>query len=120
MTPDDPYHVLGVGRDASDDEIRAAFRAAIRRAHPDRSKAKADHQSITALTDAWRLLHDPVRRASFDEGDRPVARKNSPSDRWEPVHVHTSVLIKRLFLVTLLLTVVALSVLFLVAMAQSG
>ena len=122
MSADDPYSVLGVDRDASDEEIRAAFRDAIRRAHPDRIGAKANPQSITALIDAWRLLRDPVSRARFEE-NRPRIDDAVPGDQlpgWQPVEARTSLLIKRLFLVTLILSLAAICVLFVIAMAQSG
>jgi DnaJ like chaperone protein len=37
---DDPYAVLGVRHDASDAEVRAAWRAALSEAHPDRARAR--------------------------------------------------------------------------------
>ena len=123
MGPDDPYQVLGVDRDASDDQIRAAFRDAIRRAHPDRIGAKANHQSVTALVDAWRFLRVPANRAGFEGSDRPGTHGAEPSDQlsgWQPVEVRSSLVIKRLFLIAIILTVVAICVLFVIAMAQSG
>ena len=123
MSSDDPYRILGVDHDASDQQIRAAFRSAIRQAHPDRNGARTDHQTITALIDAWRLLADPARRAGLDQGDRPNHHGVRPGDQVtgsQPVGAHTSLLIKRLFLITLTLTVAAVCVLLVIAMAQSG
>jgi curved DNA-binding protein CbpA len=122
MRSQDPYRILGVGRDASDGQIRAAFRDAIRRAHPDRNGARVDPRSITALVDAWRVLGDPVRRARSDEGYRPDRHGVMPSGQvtWQPMRVRTSLLIKRLFVIALALAVAAACVLFVIAMAQSG
>ena len=123
MGSDDPYRILGVDRDASEEQVRAAFRDAIRRAHPDRTGTRADPGSITALVDAWRLLGDPVRRARFDEGGRTGRHgviSSAQVTGWRPVGAHTSLMIKRVFLITLTLTVAATCVLFVIAMAQSG
>jgi hypothetical protein len=123
MGPDDPYSILGIDRDASDEQIRAAFRDAIRRSHPDRIGAKASHQSITALIDAWRLLRDPANRARLEECDRPGVHSVVPSDPLagsQPVAARTCLLMKGLFLITWILTVAAVSILFVIAMAQSG
>lgn len=123
MDADDPYDVLGVDRDATDDQIRAAFRGAIRRAHPDRIGTEANHRSITALVDAWRLLRDPAMRAGFDEGHARGVHGTLPSDRppgSQLVEMRASVLIRRLFLVATIATVAAIGALFLIAMTQSG
>jgi DnaJ-class molecular chaperone len=121
-SPGDPYSILGVDRDASNDQIRAAFRDAIRRAHPDRSGETANHQSVIDLIDAWKVLRDPTSRAALDRNQRPGDRGALPSDEigWQPIEVRTSQLVKRLFLITMILTIAAISVLFVIAMAQSG
>jgi DnaJ-class molecular chaperone len=68
--PPDPYAVLGVAHDASQDEISHAFRALLRRHHPDtRGEVSADAASDLALRDvvaAYGVLRDPIRRAAYD------------------------------------------------------
>jgi curved DNA-binding protein CbpA len=68
--PPDPYAVLGVARDASQDEISHAFRALLRRHHPDtRGELSADDTADLALRDvvaAYGVLRDPIRRAAYD------------------------------------------------------
>jgi hypothetical protein len=59
----DPYEVLGVRRTASATEIRAAYRAAARRLHPD-TGGSAD--AMQRLNVAWQVLRDPGRRAEYD------------------------------------------------------
>jgi outer membrane protein assembly factor BamB len=59
----DPYAALGVGRDASGDEIRRAFRQAAKAAHPD---AGGDSMVFRQLSAAVEELLDPVRRAALD------------------------------------------------------
>jgi len=57
------YEVLGVPPHASAEEIRAAYRRAARRHHPD---AGGDPRRMSDLNAAWRVLGDPVRRARYD------------------------------------------------------
>ena len=66
------YEVLGVAPDATDDEIRSAFKDLARRHHPDRTAGAppADRvrseELIRSVNDAWAVLSVPVRRASYD------------------------------------------------------
>jgi DnaJ-class molecular chaperone len=66
----DPYDVLGVARDASEDDIRKAFRRHAKTWHPDRNpgdpKAEARFKELNA---AYGVLGDPERRARFDRGE---------------------------------------------------
>lgn len=65
-TDDDPYRVLGVSRAATQDEVRAAYRALARRLHPDVSRSEADALAMAAVNRAWEILSDPVRRRAHD------------------------------------------------------
>lgn len=60
-----PYQTLGIGRDASQDEVRAAYRARIRATHPDREGGS--HDEAQAVNAAYSLLSDPARRAHYDK-----------------------------------------------------
>lgn len=59
------YEVLGVGRNASTSEIRAAFRHLARAHHPDTSSS-GSAASLAPINEAWRVLGDPVLRKSYD------------------------------------------------------
>lgn len=63
----DPYEELRVPRDASQAEIKKAYRRRIREVHPDRNP---DDQHATAkaqqVQDAYELLSDPARRDAYD------------------------------------------------------
>ena len=72
MTGIDPYAVLGVTRDASQDDITRAYRAQVRRHHPDtrtlddESQGAASDAELQLILAAYAILHDPRRRADHD------------------------------------------------------
>ncbi len=62
------YQVLGVRLDATTEQIREAYRAQAKRLHPDQNaEARGDHAAFLALTAAYQLLVDPVRRRAYDQ-----------------------------------------------------
>jgi molecular chaperone DnaJ len=63
----DPYELLGVGRDASDAEIRGAFRRLAALQHPDKNPGDAAAQQRFAdLNRAYQILSDDQKRAAWD------------------------------------------------------
>ena len=63
----DPYEVLGVGRNASDAEIKTAFRRQAARHHPDRNPGDEQAQArFTELNASYQILSDPQKRAAYD------------------------------------------------------
>ena len=67
MDPDF-YAILGVAADADADQIKAAFRALARTLHPDAAAAERESgpERLTQVVAAWRVLHDPAKRAAYD------------------------------------------------------
>lgn len=66
----DYYQILGLGRTASDEEIRSAFRRLARERHPDRFSGQArDNAEIAfqAITEAYNVLANPDRRKQYDQ-----------------------------------------------------
>jgi molecular chaperone DnaJ len=63
----DYYSVLGVSATASDDDIKKAYRKLAMRYHPDRNGgAKESEERFKEITEAYDVLRDPAKRASYD------------------------------------------------------
>jgi molecular chaperone DnaJ len=63
----DYYEVLGVSRDASEEEIKQAYRRLATRWHPDRNNgSKEAEEKFKAITEAYDVLRDPNKRAAYD------------------------------------------------------
>src|ERR1041384_3759898 len=63
----DYYVVLGVAREASDDEIKKAYRQAALKHHPDRNPGdKAAEEKFKEASEAYSVLSDPEKRQAYD------------------------------------------------------
>ena len=74
-TESDYYELLGVSRAASDAEIKRAFRTLARELHPDVSSAPDAGSRFRDVAEAYEVLSDPARRATYDRfGEAGVRR----------------------------------------------
>jgi curved DNA-binding protein len=62
----DYYKTLGVARDASQTEIKRAYRRLARKFHPDVSKEPNAEERFKEVNEANEVLHDPEKRAAYD------------------------------------------------------
>ena len=67
----DYYEILGVARDASQDDIKKAFRKLARDTHPDANPDDPEAEArFREIAEAYEILSDPQRRAAFDRGEQ--------------------------------------------------
>ena len=65
-TKRDYYDVLGVGRNASNEDIRRAFRRLAFQHHPDRNRDGGATEKFKEINEAYEILSDPAKRANYD------------------------------------------------------
>jgi curved DNA-binding protein len=81
----DYYKILGVGRDASAEDIKRAYRKLARQYHPDKNKAKGAEDRFKEANEANEVLSDPKKRKAYDQlGPNWKAGQNfTPPPGWE-------------------------------------
>jgi curved DNA-binding protein len=62
----DYYQIMGLARDASQDDIKRAYRKLARKYHPDVSKEADAEARFKELGEAYEVLKDPEKRAAYD------------------------------------------------------
>jgi curved DNA-binding protein len=63
----DYYEIMGVKRDATQDDIKRAYRKLARKYHPDVSKEARAEERFKELGEAYEVLKDPEKRAAYDQ-----------------------------------------------------
>ncbi len=67
MAKRDFYEILGVGKDASDDDIKKAYRKLAMKYHPDRNPdSKGAEEKFKEAKEAYEMLSDPQKKEAYD------------------------------------------------------
>ena len=68
MADKDFYDILGVGRNASDDEIKKSYRKLAMKYHPDRNQGNPESEKkFKEASAAYEILKDPQKKAAYDQ-----------------------------------------------------
>ena len=77
--PETPYDILGVKRDATQEQIRSAYRRLARKLHPDLNPGdRTAEERFKQVSAAYDLLGDPDKRARFDRGEIDASGAEQP------------------------------------------
>lgn len=84
----DYYEVMGVARDASQDDIKRAYRKLARKYHPDVSKEAEAEETFKQVAEAYEVLRDPDKRKAYDEleDQRQSGEDFTPPPGWRDAH----------------------------------
>lgn len=74
----DYYEILGVGKSASIDEIKRAYRKLALQYHPDRNKTKEGEEKFKEVTKAYEVLSDQQKRQTYDQFGAAAFEQGGP------------------------------------------
>ena len=79
MADKDFYEILGVTKNASDDEIKKSYRKLAMKHHPDRNQGNQESErKFKEASAAYEILKDPQKRSAYDQYGHDAFRQGGP------------------------------------------
>lgn len=97
MEPPNHYEILGVKRNASQAEIKQAYRSLVKQFHPDSQTERSSHDTVVRLNAAYEVLGDSQRRRHYDRKINPRPPQTPPHYRPQQTAKDTDAAIQRWF-----------------------
>jgi curved DNA-binding protein len=87
----DYYAIMGLSKEATQDEVKRAYRKLARKYHPDVSKEAGAEASFKELGEAYEVLKDPEKRALYDElgSNWQAGQEFRPPPGWDVGYEHS-------------------------------
>ena len=89
-TKRDFYEVLGVNKNATQTELKKAYRQLALKYHPDRNKAPDAAEKFKEISEAYEVLSNPEKRQTYDQfGHAAFSATGGPAYGWDPAGTRT-------------------------------
>jgi len=89
------YDILGVDPEASEQEIKAAYRKLVKQYHPDKNDSDEARQQIVLVNAAYEILSDPEKRIEYDSFSASVFTEATESEEYRQAYREAYILEKK-------------------------